>query len=98
LGDFTTACKYLAETPWYTGQNDRQWIATIDFALQAGKATELAEKAAQPARAGGNHGQHHRTSTDQRYIQQLAARDAKRGIANGHQSNGLTDEQLREMF
>ena len=98
LGDFTTACKYLAETPWYTGQNDRQWIATIDFALQSGRATELAEKAAKPAPAGGTHGtQHHRTSTDQRYIAQLAARDAKRGSPNGA-TETCTDEELREMF
>ena len=83
LPDFRAACAYLAETPWYTGHNDRQWVATIDFALQAGKATELAEKATQqaPQSAGAmNHGnvQHHRTATDQRYIDQLAARDERR--------------------
>jgi hypothetical protein len=83
LPDFRAACAYLAETPWYTGHNDRQWVANIDFALQAGKATELAEKATQqaPQSAGAmNHGnvQHHRTATDQRYIDQLAARDERR--------------------
>jgi hypothetical protein len=83
LPDFRAACAYLAETPWYTGHNDRQWVATIDFALQAGKATELAEKATQqaPQSVGAlNHGnvQHHRTATDQRYIDQLAARDERR--------------------
>jgi hypothetical protein len=66
-----------------TGHNDRQWVANIDFALQAGKATELAEKATQqaPQSAGAmNHGnvQHHRTATDQRYIDQIAARDERR--------------------
>jgi hypothetical protein len=50
LKDFRAACAFLANTPWYAGDNDRHWSANIDFALQAGKATELAEKATQPAR------------------------------------------------
>jgi hypothetical protein len=49
LQDFRAACAFLANTPWYSGDNDRHWVATLDFALQAGKATELAEKATQPA-------------------------------------------------
>jgi hypothetical protein len=80
LPDFRAACAFLAETPWYSGVNDRCWVATLDYALQAGKATELAEKATQPARQGGNSGngkQHHRSGTDQRYIEQLRARDAR---------------------
>ena len=50
LEDFRAACAFLANTPWYAGDNDRRWTATLDFALQPGKATELAEKATQPAR------------------------------------------------
>jgi hypothetical protein len=84
LPDFRAACSFLAETPWYTGANDRGWVATIDFALQAGKATELAEKATQPHQQGatsGNGKQHHRSGTDQRYIEQLLARDARAAAA-----------------
>jgi hypothetical protein len=81
LPDFRAACAFLAETPWYTGANDRGWVATIDYALQAGKATELAEKATQPQRQGASNGsgkQHHRSGSDQRYIEQLTARDERR--------------------
>ena len=87
LPDFRAACSFLAETPWYTGANDQGWVATLDYALQVGKATELAEKATQPARQGaasGNGKQHHRSGTDQRYIEQLLARDARvAAAANG---------------
>ena len=81
LPDFRAACAYLAESSWHQGNNDRNWIATLDFILQAGKATELAEKATQPAKTGigtVNGKQHHRSGTDQRYIDQLAARDERR--------------------
>lgn len=42
--DFALACAAIAASPWHRGQNDRGWAATIDFVLQAGKATELAER------------------------------------------------------
>ena len=45
IEDFRRACEYLAHSDWHCGANDRKWVATIDFALQYGKATELAEKA-----------------------------------------------------
>jgi len=47
LPEFRSACAFIAATDWYAGANDRKWIATIDYPLQAGKATELAEKSAQ---------------------------------------------------
>lgn len=50
--DFQAACAFMSGTPFYRGENDRQWVATLDFALQSGKATELAEKATQPATRG----------------------------------------------
>lgn len=45
LEDFDRACTAVAESPWHRGANDRGWVATLDFLLQAGKATELAERA-----------------------------------------------------
>lgn len=101
--DFESACRFMAETPWYSGNNDRQWVATIDFALQAGKATELAEKATQQApksAAGASNGHvHHRTATDQRYIAQLAARDARRAETGLHAVEpAKTDDTLQGMF
>ena len=47
LPEFRSACAFIAARDWYAGANDRKWIATIDYPLQAGKATELAEKSAQ---------------------------------------------------
>jgi hypothetical protein len=49
LEDFRAACSFLAETAWYSGANDRGWVAMLDYLLRLGKATELAEKATQPA-------------------------------------------------
>ena len=54
LPDFRAACAFLAVTAWYAGANDRGWVATLDYALQAGKATELAEKATQTPRENGS--------------------------------------------
>ena len=54
LPDFRAACAFLAATAWYAGANDRGWVATLDYALQAGKATELAEKATQTPRENGS--------------------------------------------
>jgi hypothetical protein len=56
LPDFRAACAFIAATDWYAGANDRKWVATIDYPLQAGKATELAEKSAQPPQENANVG------------------------------------------
>jgi len=75
--DFQNACLYLANAPFYTGQNERGWAATIDFALQAGRATELAEKATQPAiqrMPGAN--QHGRNRSTERIGETITGFDA----------------------
>lgn len=43
--DFKAACKHVTNSKWHRGENDTQWVANIDFLLQAGKATQLAERA-----------------------------------------------------
>lgn len=43
--DFTAACTLVRSSDFHRGQNDRDWVANLDYMLQAGKATELAEKA-----------------------------------------------------
>ena len=46
--DFVTALDWITNAPaaaHYRGDNDRQWVADLDFMLQNGKATSLAEKA-----------------------------------------------------
>ena len=46
--DFQKAVAWIGGAPeaaWHRGENDRGWRATIDFLLQAKKATELAERA-----------------------------------------------------
>lgn len=48
LDDFRASLAYLTTTPWYRGENDRGWIADLDFLLQPGKATQLAEKSRSP--------------------------------------------------
>lgn len=52
IEDFRIAAAFVASSPFHCGDNDRKWTATIDYLLQAGKATELAEKqkAIAPAR------------------------------------------------
>lgn len=42
---FEAACRFLAAEPFYRGQNDRGWAATLSWVLQPGKAEELAERA-----------------------------------------------------
>lgn len=75
MEDFQAACAYVAASPFHLGQNDRGWVATLDYVLQPGKATELAEKAtARPTTPqGGTHGtrptaHHHRSEADERYL------------------------------
>ena len=44
LDDFKVAAEFVCRSPWHRGENDSSWVATIDFLLRPGKATELAEK------------------------------------------------------
>lgn len=44
LDDFRTAVPGLTKSKFHLGQNERGWLADIDYLLQAGKATQLAEK------------------------------------------------------
>lgn len=48
LEDFRAALTYVTKAPWCRGENDRAWIADLDFLLQPGKATQLAEKSRAP--------------------------------------------------
>jgi hypothetical protein len=52
FADFEAALAYILADPWYTGGNDRNWVATLDFLLQAGKSTQLAERAEAKAISG----------------------------------------------
>lgn len=45
IDDFQAAAAFVAKSDFHRGGNDRGWVASIDYLLQAGKATELAEKA-----------------------------------------------------
>jgi hypothetical protein len=45
LADFVAACAVVAASAWHKGDNPSRWVATIDYLLQRGKATELAERA-----------------------------------------------------
>ena len=49
LDDFTVACQFVRDSPFHCGKNDRRWRASIDYILQDGKASELAELARAPA-------------------------------------------------
>jgi hypothetical protein len=53
LEDFTAACAFVRESDFHRGQNDRDWVANLDYMLQAGKATELAEKAKAASKPNG---------------------------------------------
>jgi hypothetical protein len=74
--DFCGGCRFLASSAFHKGENDRGWIADIDFALQAGKATQLAEKASSSARgAPMTRGPAHRAAADQALIDQLKTQE-----------------------
>lgn len=45
LDDFHAAVDAIIRSDFHRGDNDRGWIADIDYLLQAGKSTQLAEKA-----------------------------------------------------
>lgn len=54
LSDFTDAVAYIVKSPFHRGDNDRKWVADIDYLLQPGKATQIAEKAkADPLQPSG---------------------------------------------
>ena len=72
LEDFSLACDFLATSPFHQGKNDRGWVASLDFAIRAGKATELAEKHSSPkTQSIGSKIPAHRAQTDQAYLDQL---------------------------
>ena len=75
LPDFRAACAFIAATDWYAGANDRKWVATIDYPLQAGKATELAEKSAQSPQENSHVGseKNQRSTASQRVEDNLRA-------------------------
>jgi hypothetical protein len=93
--DFRRACAFLAVSEWHQGRNDRGWVATIDFALQAGKATELSEKAS-GARFRGGGGPSHRAAVDQELKAQL--REDEHAITQDHRGGdedpGSSDTDL----
>lgn len=100
LDDFKAACAYVVKSAFHLGQNDRGWVATLDYLLQAGKATELAEKSTAPIPQGAPNGRtHHRTATDQAFLRDLAERDARRA-AEQRQPQPLleADDELQTMF
>lgn len=76
LDDFREALASIRSSEWHRGGNDRGWIATIDYLLQAGKATELAEKArTKPVtRRQGPAGPGFRATADQALAAQLQGR------------------------
>jgi hypothetical protein len=87
LPDFRAACAFIAETDWYAGANDRKWVATIDYPLQAGKATELAEKSAQAPQENSNVG----SSKNQQSPAKQRVDGARRVLAEIAISRGLYD-------
>lgn len=87
LPDFRAACAFIAETDWYAGANDRKWVATIDYPLQAGKATELAEKSAQAPQENSNVG----SSKNQQSPAKQRVDGARRILAEIAISRGLYD-------
>ena len=44
IDDFKAAVAFVAKDEFYRGAGKRSWIATLDYLLQPGKATELAER------------------------------------------------------
>jgi hypothetical protein len=100
IDDFAVACAYAATNPFHRGQNDRSWVATLDWLLQVGKATEVADKAKAKATAAIPTGKIHvRSETDANYIAQLAARDAQRpGHTSTNSAIERPDDELLQLF
>lgn len=91
LEDFRVAVSVVAASPWHRGGNDRGWMADIDYLLQAGKATQLAEKAgAKPIRAAPK-GPAFRSAADTALAQQLERRtnDTRNAAAPNQERAGL---------
>lgn len=84
---FTAACGFLAGSSWHHGQNDRQWVASIDYVLKEGKAIELAERGAAPppARRGSRS---HRATADEAYRTQLLADERARSERDAGEVSG----------
>lgn len=51
--DFTAACAFVRTSDFHRGHNDRDWVANLDYMLQAGKATDLAETAKAKSKPNG---------------------------------------------
>ncbi len=76
LEDFRAACMFLRSSGFHRGQNDSGWKASVDFVLQAGKATELAEKSrAAKVPANGGEREIQETASEKRRRQLLKQAD-----------------------
>jgi hypothetical protein len=49
FAEFEIACRHMAADPRFQGNNNTNWQADLDWTLKAGKATQVAERAAQAA-------------------------------------------------
>ena len=88
--DFVTALDWITNAPaaaHYRGDNDRQWVADLDFMLQNGKATSLAEKATatpqappEPATPATPQAEVPKWKKDRIAMRQLELENAKREI------------------
>ena len=88
--DFVTALDWITNAPaaaHYRGDNDRQWVADLDFMLQNGKATSLAEKATatpqappEPATTATPQAEVPKWKKDRIAMRQLELENAKREI------------------
>lgn len=88
--DFVTALDWITNAPaaaHYRGDNDRKWVADLDFMLQNGKATSLAEKATatpqatpEPATPATPQAEVPKWKKDRIAMRQLELENAKREI------------------
>lgn len=95
LADFGQACTVVAASTWHRGDNPSGWVATIDYLLQRGKATELAERAkaapqAAPKSRGGA-----RAAVDSAHLERL-----QKDPTLGTLTKDLTDvrDDLEDVF
>jgi hypothetical protein len=96
--DFERACQFVIASDFHLGNNDRGWVANLDYLLKAGKATELAENATQK---GSNNGirTYHESPAKQRINagrRALAEAAIKRGLLNPNCLDGGADAPLSE--
>lgn len=81
---FQAACAFLASEPWYRGENDRGWAATLGWILEKpNRAEKLAERGATKRPNGATNG---RTDPDQQLLAAFA--DAERYHAAGKPEAG----------